>query len=431
MSRFELTKEDTSLARIIGKLTTAKINSLREPGLYGDGGGLSLRIGPMKQVNGHAVAGSRSWVLRYMVDGKAREMGLGPLHTVGLADARAKALAARQRIVDGIDPLEVRARERTARRLEAANAITFKEVAERYIEAHRAGWKNKVHAAQWPSSLEAYVYASIGSLAVAAIDTGHVTKILEPIWTVKTVTAARLRGRIEAVLSYATTHGWRSGPNPAAWRGHLQNVLPAPSKVAQSAHHAALPWQQVGDFMARIEGQDGVAALALRFLILTAARTGEVIGATWREIEGDVWIVPAARMKAGKEHRVPLSKAALAVLKEADKLRTVDRDSYLFPGRSDGQPLSNMALLQLLRRMGRGGDLTAHGFRSTFRDWCAETGKPSDIAEAALAHVSGDKTVIAYQRGDMLARRRRLMEQWSNYCATPSRKDARIIPLHA
>jgi integrase len=343
-------------------------------------------------------------------------MGLGPLHTIGLAEARELAQSARRLRLDGIDPIDRKRAERDARRLAAARAVTFRDCAAKYIAANQAGWRNAKHAAQWDATLATYAHPKVGALPVQAVDTGHVTQILEPIWTAKPETASRLRGRIEAILDYATAHGWRTGENPARWRGHLENVLPKRSKVRNVEHHAALPWREIGSFLASLTEQEGVAALALRFAILTAARTGEVIGARWSEIDIKyaVWIVPAGRMKANREHRVPLSVAALAALREVEKFRADNLEGgFVFPGRTAG--LSNMALLMMLRRMGR-GDLTAHGFRSTFRDWAAETGKPSDIAEAALAHTLGSKTQVAYQRGDLLDRRRRLMDQWADFC---------------
>jgi integrase len=409
------------MARVIGKLTTTKVSNAKLPGLYGDGGGLYLNVGP---------TGGKSWIFRFMLSGRAREMGLGALHTIGLKEARQKALDCRKQLLDGTDPLEARDAERNARRLNAASAITFSECAKKYIAANRAGWRNGKHADQWENTLTAYAYPVIGSLSVSAIDTGHVTKILEPIWTSKTETASRLRGRIEMILDYARTHRWRTGENPARWRGHLENVLPKRSKVAKVEHHAALPWKEIGSFMPKLTAEEGIAAMALRFAILTCARTGETIGARWPEIDlnGKVWTVPAERMKAGREHRVPLSADAVAILREVAKLKS-DDNGYVFPGRKEGQPLSNMAFLALLRRMGR-DDITAHGFRSTFRDWAGETGKPDDIAEAALAHGKGDKVQEAYQRGDLLDRRRRLMDDWAAFCSRPYSESGKVVTMH-
>ncbi len=407
------------MARGINKLSPAKVQKVATAGMYGDGGGLWLNVGP---------TGGKSWIYRFMLDGKAREMGLGALHTISLAEARERALACRKQLLDGIDPLDARDARKKARKAEAAKAVTFKACAAKYIAANKAGWRNDKHAAQWDATLAAYVYPVIGDLSVAAVDTGHVTRILEPIWATKAETAARVRGRIEAVLSYATTHNWRAGENPARWRGHLENVLPKRSRVTQVAHHAALPWQEIAGFAKSLEVENGAAALALRFTILTAGRTGEVIGATWAEIDlhHAVWTVPGSRMKAGREHRVPLSEGALAVLREAAKLGQ-GADHYVFAGGRAGKPLSNMAMLVLLRRMGR-GDLTAHGFRSTFRDWAAETGQPNDIAEAALAHAVGSKVQAAYQRGDLLDRRRKLMAAWNVFCTRPA-SNANVVEM--
>jgi integrase len=408
------------MARTIEKLSPAKVQRAKRPGLLGDGAGLWLHIGP---------TGGKSWVYRYMLDGRAREMGLGPLHTIGLAEARELAREARKLCLAGVDPLETRHAARDARRLEAAKAITFKSCAEKFIAANRSGWRNAKHAAQWTATLVAYVYPVIGSLPVAAVDTGHVTRILEPIWSAKPETASRARGRIENVLDYATAHRWRQGENPARWRGHLENVLPKRARVRRVKHHAALPWREIGGFMAGLPAKDGVAALALRFCILTATRTSEVIGARWDEIDAAtaVWLISGERTKSGREHRVPLSKDALAILREAAKLRDNDA-AYIFPGAKRGTPLSNMAMLALLRRKGR-SDLTTHGFRSTFRDWAAEMGRPADIAEAALGHVLGNRTVAAYQRGDLLERRRRLMADWAKFCGSALAPGATVVPL--
>lgn len=417
---------ENALAREIEKLSPAAVRRAKKPGLYSDGAGLYLHVGPDA-----GEKTGKSWIFRFMLNGRSREMGLGPLHTVGLSEAREIATECRKKLLNGIDPLEARDAERNARRLEAASAITFKECAKKYIAANRAGWRNGKHADQWENTLTTYAYEVIGGLSVAAIDTGHVTKILEPIWTTKTETASRLRGRIEMILDFAQTHRWRSGENPARWRGHLQNVLPKRSKVAKVAHHPALPWKEIGAFMPALSAEEGIAALALRYTILTTARTGETIGARWPEINlsEKLWTVPAERMKAGREHRVPLSPDAVAILREVAKLKTKD-DDYVFPGRKQGKPLSNMAMLMLLERMGR-DDLTVHGFRSTFRDWAGETGRPDDIAEAALAHGKDDKTVAAYQRGDLLDRRRRLMDDWAAFCGRPyEATGAKVVTLH-
>jgi integrase len=398
------------------KLSPAKVTKEKRPGLYGDGGNLYLHIGE---------AGNRSWIFRFMIDGKARSMGLGAVHTVSLAEARDAALEARKLVRLGIDPIETKDAARNTLRLEKAKSVTFQACAERYIEAHRKGWRNAKHAKQWPATLEAYVYPAIGALPVAQIDTGHITHILQgedKLWDTKTETAGRVRGRIELVLDYAKARNWRTGENPARWRGHLEHVLPKKSKVKKVKHLPALPWKEVANFMATLSAQEGVAARALEFTILTAARTSETIGARWDEINmtEKVWTIPGARMKREREHRVPLSEAALTVL------RKVERDGDLiFPG------IKNDSMLTLLPLMGR-DDITVHGFRSTFRDWAAETGESSDIAEAALAHALKDKTQAAYQRGDLLDRRHRLMQKWATHCATlPKPDDAKVESLAA
>jgi integrase len=414
-------------------LTAAKVRTAK-PGRYGDGDGLYLLV----RDNGTAF-----WVFRYVLPRhneatagdqpqakpKMREIGLGRArgqNAVSLADARTAAAPLHRLARNKVDPLEQRKAEadaaRAATQAEKARAITFKTVAGHYIDAHEAGWRNSKHAAQWRATLTAYAYPHMGDLPVGRVGTAEVLAAVEPIWKAKPETASRVRGRIEALLDYAKTREWRSGENPAAWRGHLDNLLPARSKVAKVEHHAALPWQQINTFMAELRQQNGIAAHALEFAILTAGRTGEVIGARWSEIDMQqaLWIVPPERMKAGREHRVPLCERALDLLREVAKLRTTaSPDAIVFPGQRPGRGLSNMAMLVLLRRMGR-SDLTAHGFRSTFSDWAAETGKASDIKEAALAHTLGDKTVAAYQRGDLLERRRELMDAWAAFIEKPT-----------
>jgi integrase len=400
------------MGRTVGKLTALAVSQARRRGYYGDGGGLFLQVG---------AGGSKSWVFRFRDNGRLREMGLGPLHTVGLSEARRRAQECRRARLDGKDPIEARKAERLQSRLAAARAMTFRDAAERYIAAHRAGWRNPKHAAQWPATLAAYVYPVFGELPVQAVDVGLVMRAVEPIWTAKPETASRVRGRIEAILDWAAARGYRSGDNPARWRGHLENLLPRKTRVRRVEHHAALPYGDIAAFMAELRRQEGVAARALEFAILTAARTGEVIGATWAEFDlpGRLWTVPAARMKAGREHRVPLSDAALAILAALPKGGPGAR---VFP-------LSQMALLMLLRRMGR-GELTVHGFRSTFRDWAAErTAFPAEVAEMALAHTVGDKVEAAYRRGDLFEKRRQLAAAWATFCAAPPSAAAGFVPL--
>ena len=398
------------MARTIGKLTALAVDRAKRRGYYGDGGGLFLQV---------SASGAKSWVFRFKEFGRLREMGLGPTHTVSLAEARQKALECRKLRLDGCDPIEIRKAGRAQARLDAAKAMTFKECAESYIASHKAGWRNPKHAAQWPATLGTYVYPVFGGLPVQAVDVGLVMRALEPIWTAKPETAGRVRGRVESVLDWATSRGYRQGENPARWRGHLENLLPKKAKVHRVEHHAALPYAEVGTFMAKLHLQEGIAARALGFAILTVARTGEVIGARWSEIdlESRLWAVPAERMKGGRVHRVPLSEATIAVL---DAMKTIRHGDCVFPGGRAGRPISNMAMTMTLRRMGR-GDLTVHGFRSSFRDWAAErTGFPAEVAEMALAHAVSDKVEAAYRRGDLFQKRRQLMDAWARYCVAPA-----------
>ena len=334
------------MARAIGRLTALKVEKAKKPGMYADGGGLYLRVTP---------EGAKNWVLRYMLDRRPRWMGLGPLALYGLQEARAKALDARRKRHEGMDPIDARRAERARQRLDAAKAVTFKQCAEAYINAHRAGWRNGKHAGQWSATLSTYAYPIIGALPVQAVDTGLVLKVLEPIWTTKPETAGRLRGRIESILDSAKVRGYRDGENPARWRGHLDKLLAARAKVRAVEHHAALPYAELPAFLASLREQEGIAARALEFLILTAARTGEVIGARWSEIDllDKTWTLPAARMKAHREHRVPLSARALAILDEMRAVRDGNTgDAFVFPGGKAGKPLSNMAFLMLLAAHG-------------------------------------------------------------------------------
>ena len=408
------------MARTIGKLTALAVDKSKRRGYYGDGGGLFLQV---------SVSGSKSWVFRFKEAGKLHEMGLGATHTIGLAEARERARECRRLRLDGIDPIEARKVARAQARLAAAKAVTFKNCAERYIASHQAGWRSLAHAAQWPSTLGRYVYPVFGSLPVQAIDVGLVLRALEPIWTAKPETAGRVRGRIESVLDWATSRGYRQGDNPARWRGHLENLLPTKSKVRRVKHHAALPYAEIGEFIAQLKQQEGVAAQALEFTILTAGRTGEVIGSRWSEISlaERLWTIPAERMKSGKEHRVPLSDAARAILEQMQAIR---QDDFVFPGGKTKRPISNMAMAMTLRRMGR-DDLTVHGFRSTFRDWAAErTDVPREVAEMALAHAVGDKVEAAYRRGDLFEKRRQLMDAWSRFCTAPAGDEtARMVSI--
>jgi integrase len=407
------------MARGIQKLSALQVERTKKPGYYADGGGLYLQV---------TASGSKSWLFRFMLCGRAREMGLGPLHTVSLAEARLKASDCRRQLLEGIDPIEARKAARNAAQLTAAKSITFDKCAEAYIGAHRAGWKNAKHADQWENTIAAYASPVFGSFSVASIDTTLVMKCLEAIWATKAETASRLRGRIENILDWATVRGYRQGENPARWKGHLDKLLPARSKVAKVTHHPALPYSEIGDFIAALRSQEGVSARGLEFAILTATRTSETINATWNEFDLDagIWTIPPERMKAGKEHRVPLSTRALEIIKALQETKQGD---YVFPGARINKPLSNMAFLMTLRRMER-SDLTAHGFRSTFRDWAAEmTAYPHEVAEMALAHAVGDKVEAAYRRGDLFEKRRRMMEDWASYCCTPKNVSETVVPI--
>lgn len=404
-------------------LTAAKVDKAG-PGRYGDGAGLYLLVREPK--NGGPPM--RWWVFRWVRNGKMREMGLGAAWgrtAVSLVEARSKARSLYDVVRNGGDPLAEKAATKASQLVAAAKAVTFKTEAERYIAAQEPGWRNAKHAAQWASTLETYAYPVIGSVPVSDINVPLVLKVLEPIWSTKPETAGRVRGRIEAVLDAAKARGHSEGENPARWKGNLDHLLPARAKVKKPEHHAALPYTQIGAFMARLREQEGTAARALEFAILTAARTGEVIGATWKEIDlsEKIWIVPPARMKAGREHRVPLSERAIEII-------GWENAGYVFSSVSPDQPLSNMALLMLLRRMGQ-SDVTVHGFRSAFRDWAAErTNYPSEVAEMALAHTVGDKVEAAYRRGDLFEKRRLLANDWAKFCATPERKGGNnIVPL--
>lgn len=397
------------------------MRSLKEPGRYGDGHGLWLQIGE---------AGTKSWLFRYMLDGKARMMGLGPYDDISLEKAREKASECRKLLIDSKDPIEERDAMKALDRLARAKSLTFDECASAYIESNRAGWKNDKHASQWENTLNTYASPIIGWLNVASIDTGMVLKVLEQIWTTKPETASRLRGRLEAVLGWATVRGYRTGDNPAAWRNHLDKVLPARSKVAKIEHHAALSYKEIPGFILALRQMDGIGARAMEFAILTVARTTEATGSVWSEFDmkDGSWTIPAERMKAKKEHRIPLSPLAISILKELLPLKT-DDTSPVFQNKS-GKALSNMAMLAVLKRMGR-AELTVHGFRSTFRDWAGETtAYPREVIEHALSHQLKDKAEAAYARGTLFTKRRRLMDDWATYCNTAKKAEGEtVVPI--
>lgn len=414
-----------TMARRINQLSAQTVAKKTKKGVYADGGGLYLQVGK---------GGAKSWLFRYRFGktangkGRIREMGLGSCNTFTLAEARQKSLECRKMLYDGIDPIEHRKSERFASRVNEAKLITFQEAADKYISAHSASWRSFKHTQQWTNTLVTYAHPIVGTLPVQSIDVGLVMEILEPIWKAKPETAGRVRGRVESIIDWAKARGQFEGENPARWRGHLDKLLPARAKVQKVKHHTALPYPEMGQFMNNLSEQNGVATRGLAFMILTAARTGEVIGATWNEVDfsSRVWIIPAERMKADKEHRVPLSDMAMAILEE---MKSIVHSDYIFPGGKAKRPLSNMAFLQLLKRMER-RDLTGHGFRSTFRDWAAErTQFPSEVAEMALAHTVSNKVEAAYRRGDMFDKRRRLMDDWATYCATISHEGDNVVSI--
>lgn len=400
-------QKEATMPRKAKELSALTVARIKTEGRYAVGGvdGLYLRVRGK----------SRSWTLRIVIDAKRCDIGIGSFPTVSLAEAREIARGHHQLVREGNNPIAERKAAKERAKLEAAKMKTFAECANAFVEAHRSGWKNEKHIKQWTTTLETYAFPVLGGLSVASIDTGLVMRVLEPMWHEKTETANRLRGRIESVLDWATVRGYRQGENPARWKGHLDKLLPARNKVQKTRHHAALPYNQLDTFMADLRQRKGIAVLALEFAILTAARSNETRGATWDEIDlqKKIWTIPASRMKAGKEHRVPLSAEATALLKTVPRIVGTD---YVFPAPRGGQ-LSDMALTVVLRRMGY-GHVTQHGFRSTFRDWAGETTSyPREVIEHALAHQLKDKAEAAYQRGDLLMKRSQLMSAWGKYCA--------------
>lgn len=398
------------MSRVANRLSSKSVAAKREPGYYPDGAGLYLQVTRASP----GAAASKSWILRFALNKHSREMGLGSLANVSLAEARTRAAELRRQLHEGKDPIAARHAARAIDSALSNAAMSFDACAAAYIAAHRDAWRNAKHAAQWENTLARYASPVIGALPVAVVELSHVMRILEPIWRTKTETAVSLRGRIESVLAWAAVRGYRRGDNPARWRGHLDQLLAMPSKVNRREHHASLPYLSMARFMSALRQQTGTGARALEFVILTAARSGEVRGATWGEVDlnGRVWVVPASRMKSGREHRVPLSRAAIALLTSGGSGQVAD---LLFPAPRGG-PLSDMTLTAVMRRMRV--EAVPHGFRSTFRDWCAEcTDCPREVAEMALAHAIGDKVEAAYRRGDLFEKRAALMNLWGDYCA--------------
>lgn len=402
-----------------------------EQGFHADGNGLYLQV---------TKTGAKSWLFRYQLHGKRRWSGVGSLTDVPAKVARIRAAEMRISVANGIDPIDQKQATRKAAianaAKEAAKAITFRKLAEDYIEQNKAGWKNKKHVQQWENTLETYVYGVIGDMSPADVTTEHVLKILKDIWLTKTETATRIRGRLEVILSYAKIKGYRDGDNPAAWKKHLDHVLPQPSKVAPHKHHPALPFDRMAEFMAQLEKKDTIAASCLTFTILTACRSQEVFESRWDEfdLKAKLWVIPAGRMKMKREHRVPLTDSAVSLLKRREATKI---SAYVFPGTKENRPLSNMAMTNLIRRMhedlceterASGKEpkgwvdkdariITAHGFRSSFRDWAAEvTHYPGEMAEIQLAHAVSNPVEAAYRRGDMFEKRRTMMEDWARWC---------------
>jgi len=389
------------MPKVARELSALAVSRLKAEGRHAVGGAAGLHL----RITGTA----RTWLVRIKIGSKRRDVGLGHYPSVSLADARAAAHRMREQVREGIDPSAERAAARAALAVRQASQRTFAQCCGAFLRSKAAEWRNAKHAAQWASTLETYAYPVIGKIFVSDIGLPQVRQILDPIWSIKTETASRLRGRIEAVLDYATVQGYRSGDNPARWKGHLDKLLPAPSKIAKTKHHRAMPASEVAEFMQSLRQSSAMGTHALRFLILTAARSGEVRGAKWEEIDREnlVWVIPAGRMKAHREHRVPLTKQAL------DALPAPGTSPYIFA--SSGKPVSDMTMTSVLRR--RGLEYVPHGFRSTFRDWVGErTNYPRELAEAALAHTLQSKVEAAYRRGDALERRRPLMKEWADFC---------------
>ena len=396
------------MARTLNRLSAFKVEKAKEPGMYGDGGGLYLRV---------AEGGSKQWIYRYVTNGRPRDMGIGPVHVLTLAEAREKAREASRLRLEGIDPIAAKHAQRAAAAVAAASAMTFRQCAEGFIKDNEASWTNAKHRLEWERSLARYVLPTLGNLPVAAIDTPLVLKVIKPLWERVPETASRVRGRIENVLGWATVHHYRGGDNPARWNGLLEHALPT---VVKGEHHAAMAYAEVPAFMAKLQEQSSVPARCLELIVLTGVRLDEAREATWDEIDFDnrVWMIPAARMKkSDRDHRVPLSAAAIAVLEDMHAIRQSD---YVFPGSYHGKAIGKNMPLRLLNQI-TGTSATVHGFRSSFRDWAAErTSFPREVAEMALAHAIPNAVEAAYRRGDLFEKRRRLMEAWAEFCNKPA-----------
>jgi integrase len=402
------------MPRIAKELSALEVGRLTKPGYHFVGGvpGLALQV---------VATGARTWILRARVGGKRRDIGLGGYPAVTLAGAREAAREKRSKIQEGMDPVEDGRIRRSALAAERARAMTFRECATAFISTKQAEWANAKHAAQWTATIATYAEPTIGNVLVKDIETSHIIRVLEPIWNVKTETASRLRGRIESVLDWATVSGYRKGDNPARWRGHLDKLLASPKKIQRVEHHAAVPFAEMSSFMQALRKASGVGARALEFAILTAARSGEVRGAVWSEIDlkNSLWTIPAQRMKAKREHRVPLTREVIQLLKKLPQGLPAD---LVFTTETQKQ-LSDATLTAVLKRMGR--DETAHGFRSTFRDWASEcTNYSREVCEMALAHTIGDAVEAAYRRGDLFEKRIALMRDWAAFCGSETPRPA-------
>lgn len=399
------------MAILLNRLTAKTIENLKERGYHPDGGGLYLQIQSAQSV---------SWIFRYSFEGKAHEMGLGSYKYITLAEARIKRNELKKILISGVNPLVEKNKIRNARRTEFSNKMTFDACAKAYIDSQKVAWKNEKHKTQWANTLETYASPVIGSLFVDEISTNLIMKVIEPIWVTKTETASRVRGRIELILNWATVRGLRTGENPARWRGHLDNLLPKRSLIQKVTHHKAMPYALLSGFMNKLKPQTDISSIALQFLILTATRTNETLNAQWSEIDfvEKIWTIPPERMKAKREHRIPLTDDAINLLKLIPKK---DFLPYIFLNSASGAPLSTNALLQKLNQLGE--SVTVHGFRSTFRDWVSEeTAHARDVAESALAHALRDRVEAAYRRGDFFQKRKALMEDWSKFCYFPNKK---------
>jgi integrase len=407
-----------------GKLSALRVNSASKPGMINDGNGLYLKIDE---------GGSKSWILRYKVRGRSRKFGLGPTHTIPLALAREKAANARRLLLDGVDPIEEKRKAKAALMLEAAKTITFDQCAKNYIEENKAAWKNAKHVSEWGTTLKRYASPVFGHLAVADVDVGLIVRALKPIWTEIPETASRVRQRIERVLDYAKANSFRDGENPASLKGNLAHILPKQTKQIKAVkNHPAMPHAEVGTLMVELREVDEIAAHALQFTILTAARTGEVVGAKWEEIDLDkkLWNVPGVRMKSGVDHVVPLSPSALAVLKKMQAIRDQrDACEFVFPSETENnKPMREHGMRAVLNYRIKRRDVAVHGMRSSFRDWAAERNYPDAHAEAALAHAIPDKVKAAYLRTKFIPERRKMMDAWAAYTSSPT-ADAKIIPM--